>query len=207
MVQLNFNARNVAPSTAMEALPSGWYDVMITESENKPTKAGTGSYLQLILTVASGEFSGRKLYARLNLDNPNPTAVQIAQAELSAICWVTGMPDAQDSQQLHGRPFKVLAKKVERNDKPGSFSNELSGFTDVNGTTPDQLAKGMGGQGGQPQQQYQPPQQQQQPPQGQQQYQPPAQTEQSPQQYQQQQPPAQTQQQQPPAGNKPPWEQ
>lgn len=234
MVALNFNARQVAPQQAMEALPSNWYDVAITESKLKPTKAGTGHYLQLTMKVASGEFSGRNLYARLNIDNPNPVAVEIAQSELSAICWVTN-PDAQDSQQMHGIPFKVMAKKAERDDKPGSYSNEITEYANINGASAADVSKGImtgnlgmnttgapaqgSGQGGQPWQNQQPPQQ----PQQQQQYQQPPQgnyappQEQTPQQYQQQppqgghppqgnQPPAQ-QPQQGGGNDRPPWEQ
>ena len=37
MSQLNFDASNVAPASAREAIPAGWYNVMITNSDVKLT--------------------------------------------------------------------------------------------------------------------------------------------------------------------------
>ena len=136
MVALNFNAREVAPNATLEPLPTGWYPVMIVGSVNKENSKKTGSFLELELQVLSGEHANRKAYERLNLDNPNEVAVNIARGTLSAICHVTGVLDAQDSQQLHGIPFQALIKKVERNDKPGQFGNQIDGYRDQNGNEP-----------------------------------------------------------------------
>lgn len=151
MVQLNFDASGVDPNTRPDPVPTNWYPVMITASEQKPTKAGTGSYLQMELTVQGGEFANRKAYVRLNVDNPNPQAVEIAYGELSAICHSVGMLQVQDSSQLHGKPFQAHIKCVERNDKPGEMSNEVAGYRDINGNEP-------GSAGAAPAQQQQAPQ-------------------------------------------------
>lgn len=176
MVALNFNASGVQPNQALEAIPSGQYPVVITASQEKPTKSGNGSYIELEMTVQGGQYNGRKLFDRLNIRNPNQTAVDIAYSTLSAICHVTGRMNIADTQQLHGVPFVVVVTKKERDDQPGSgnMSNEVKGYKDINGNDP-----GHGGQasaqtgaapgwanGGQPQsappqQQYAPPQQQQ----------------------------------------------
>ncbi len=65
----NFNANNVEPQTEFDAIPAGKYLAVITSSEMKPTKSGNGAYLELTFDVIEGEFKGRKLWARLNLDN------------------------------------------------------------------------------------------------------------------------------------------
>ena len=41
-----FNANNVDPTTEFEPVPSGKYLAVIIDSEEKPNKAGTGTYLQ-----------------------------------------------------------------------------------------------------------------------------------------------------------------
>lgn len=127
MASLNFNAAEVAPSAPRDPLPTGWYNMQITGSEMKPTNSGTGSYLQLELTVLSGQFQGRKVWDRLNLQNQNPVAVQIAQETLSAICHATGVMQVQDSSQLHGLPMEV---KVQYKDAEGSYdaSNDVKGY-------------------------------------------------------------------------------
>ena len=86
-MELNgFNAATIEPAATYEPLPAGNYSAVIVESEEKPTKAMTGSYLQLGLEIVEGQYAGRKLIDRLNLNNPNQIAVDIAQRTLSAIC-------------------------------------------------------------------------------------------------------------------------
>src|SRR5262245_3054907 len=96
-----FNANDVDPNFAFEAIPAGKYLAVITESEMKPTKAGVGQYLQFTFQVLEGEYKGRLVWSRLNLDNPNATTVKIARAELSAICRAIGVPAPKDSAELH----------------------------------------------------------------------------------------------------------
>ena len=151
MVALNFNATQVEPNTRPEPIPTGQYPVMIVRSEEKPTKAGTGSYIELEMQVQGGEFNGRKVYDRLNIRNPNQQAVDIAYATLSSICHVTGRLHIQDTSQLHGVPFIAIVKKIPRNDRPEEMTNEVSGYRDMNGNEPG--FAGHTQQGGQPQQQ------------------------------------------------------
>ena len=102
-----FNALEVEPQTSMEPLPAGWYKCVISETEEKPTKAGTGSYLQLQLDVIEGQYQGRKAFDRLNLKNPNQTAVEIAQRTLSSICRAVNVNNPRDSYELCDKPLMV----------------------------------------------------------------------------------------------------
>lgn len=144
MVQFQFNASQVAPNTALEAIPSGNYPVLITASGKKPTKDGQGNYLEFEMTVQGGEFNGRKVYDRLNVENKSDVAVQIAYATLSAICHVTGKLQMTQTEQLHGVPFIAVVLKKPYND---GFSNEVKGYKDMQGNDPGK-APGGGGQGG-----------------------------------------------------------
>lgn len=148
MVQLNFNATGVAPTAAFEPLPTGIYPVVITKSEQKPTRAGDGSYIELEMTVQGGEFANRKVFDRLNIVNKNQTAVDIAYATLSAICHVTGRLQIQQTEQLHGVPFQAVVKKVPRSDQPENMTNEVVGYKDVAGNDPGK--GGAAAAGGQP---------------------------------------------------------
>jgi hypothetical protein len=110
-----FNAAEVEPQGTREPIPAGWYKCVITESEQKPTKAQTGSYLQMTLEVIEGEHQGRKAFERLNLDNPNDTAVEIAQRTLSSICRAIGILTPRNSMELHNKPLMVkIAVKPAR---------------------------------------------------------------------------------------------
>jgi hypothetical protein len=128
MADLNgFNANDVDPTTDFEAIPAGKYPAVITESELKPTKAGNGNYLQLTFQVIEGPYKGRFLWARLNLDNPNATAVQIARAELSAICRAVGVLAPRDSLELHNLPLVISVRCKKRLDT-GDVTNEIKGY-------------------------------------------------------------------------------
>jgi hypothetical protein len=128
MATLNFNANTVEPSADFEAIPPGKYLAAITESEMKPTKSGQGQYLQLTFQLLDGPYKGRYLWARLNLQNPNPTTVQIAKGELSAICRACGVMTPQDSVELHNIPL-VVHVKVRKREDTGELTNELKGYS------------------------------------------------------------------------------
>ena len=123
-----FDANRVEPTADFDPLPAGKYLAVITESEMKPTKAGTGSYLQITFEIIDGPFKGRNVWARLNLDNGNATTVKIAQAELSAICRAVGVLAPNDSVELHNLPLMITVKCKKRQDT-GEIQNEVRGFT------------------------------------------------------------------------------
>lgn len=128
MANLNgFNASEVEPAARFEPIPAGKYVALITESELKPTKAGTGHYLQITFEVQDGEYKGRILWSRLNLDNPNATAVQIARSELSAICRAVGVLEPKDSVELHNLPLVIDVKCRKRTDTD-EITNEIGGY-------------------------------------------------------------------------------
>ena len=122
-----FNAGEVDPAVDFEPIPAGKYLAVITASEMKPTKSGKGSYLELSFQVIDGEFKGRLLWARLNLDNTNPLTVQIARAELSAICRAVGVLQPKDSVELHNLPLQVTVKCKKRQDN-GEITNEIKAY-------------------------------------------------------------------------------
>lgn len=139
MASLNgtFDANNVEPSAPREILPPGEYVIQIVESEMANTKAGDGQMLKLTMDIIDGPHSGRKLWDRLNLVNPNAQAVEIAQRTLSAICHATGKLQVSDSEQLHFIPLIATVKvKPAGNDKFGVYreaQNEIGGYKPANG--------------------------------------------------------------------------
>lgn len=127
MADLNgFDARTVEPDAGFNPIPAGKYDVIITASEKKQTAAGDGSYLKLEFQVISGQHQNRKLWTNLNLDNKNAQAVQIARAQLSAICRAVNVPTPKDSSELHNKP--LVAKVVVRKSEEYGDQNDLKGF-------------------------------------------------------------------------------
>lgn len=122
-------------------LPPGDYRVHVVESDMKSTKDGRGNYLQLELEVLDGEHAGRKLTERLNIDNPNQQAVDIAQRTLNAICVAVGKLSISDSNELHNIPMiatvKVDPPKPYFKDgveHPGSPQNSIKAYKPVGGS-------------------------------------------------------------------------
>ena len=122
-----FNANTVEPMDSFDPIPAGEYLCVITASEEKPTKAGNGSYLQLEFEVIDGPYKGRKLWERLNLNNPNETTVKIARGNLSAICRAVGVMKPNDSVELHNIPLSIVVGLKKREDN-GEMTNIVKAF-------------------------------------------------------------------------------
>jgi len=122
-----FNAENVEPNAPREPIPAGWYRAVISAAEEKPTKAQTGSYLQLTCEVIEGDHAGRKAIDRLNLNNPNDTAVEIAQRTLSSICRAVGVMTPRTSEDLLDKPMMIKVK-VKPGDANYGPSNEIDDY-------------------------------------------------------------------------------
>jgi hypothetical protein len=122
-----FDPTQVEPANDFDPIPAGKYLAVITDSEMKDTKSGTGEYLNLAFEIIEGEHKGRHLWARLNLHNPNATAVKIARAELSAICRAVNVMAPRDSVDLHNLPLLITIKCKKRPDT-GEVVNEIKGY-------------------------------------------------------------------------------
>lgn len=133
MAAIDFNADEHEPRNSFDAIPAGKYVALVTESEEKATKAGTGSYIQFTFEILEGDHKGRKLWARLNLNNPNPTAVEIAKSDLSAMCRAAGVKVLRDTAELHDIPMVVkVTAKLDK--ESGELRNEIRGYEATGGT-------------------------------------------------------------------------
>ena len=98
-------------------LPPGLYTVRINGEETKPTKAGTGEYLQLTFEVVEGPNTGAKIFDRLNLRNPSVRAQEIAAATLQAICEAVGVTELNESSDLLGKTLRIATVNESYQDK------------------------------------------------------------------------------------------
>lgn len=99
-----WNADDI-PEGDFAPIPEGEYLVQIVKSELQPTQANNGEFLYLEHEIIQGEYSGRKLFNRLNLDNPSQQAVEIAERQFASICRAVGVLTPQDSEDLHNKPL------------------------------------------------------------------------------------------------------
>jgi hypothetical protein len=136
-----FNATEVEPTSTYELIPEGDYLAIITDSEVKETKARTGFYLQLTFDIIDDNSKGRKVWARLNIQNKNKTAEEIGQRELSSVCHAVGhLGDLDDTDVLHNIPLIIGVESEERSDKEGSYSNVIKTYKAAGGSKPAAVA-------------------------------------------------------------------
>ncbi len=127
-----FNANEHDKMGDFSPIPAGEYLAQITKSELADTKAKTGKFLKLEFTIMQGEQKNKKVWARLNIVNPNPQAVEIAQKELATICAAVGLARITDSDELHMKPMMI---KVAIKPGEGQYldSNEIKNYSAAKG--------------------------------------------------------------------------
>lgn len=135
-----FDASQVEPSAPRELLPPGTYTAQIVKSDMVDTSTG-GQMLKLELDILEGPSKGRKLWDNLNLVNRNPTAVEIAQRTLSAICHAIGRLQVADSDELHFKPLTITVavepdsrdKHLAADDPARRYQNAVKGYAAASG--------------------------------------------------------------------------
>ncbi len=104
------------------ALPPGEYLAAIARSDVTDTRKGDGRKVELEFEVLDGAHKGRRFWTTLNLWNPNPVAVEMAQRELNTICHAVGKLRVADTVELHDAPMKVtLAIDTSGRNVPKSY--------------------------------------------------------------------------------------
>lgn len=112
-----FDTESVPPAEDFVALPPGKYIVGIDKAEVKTTKAGNGHYLEVVETVLDGPCKNRKLWDRINIDNPNQQCVEIGLRSLAALGLAIGLTRISASEQLIGQVCVAHVRvKDEQND-------------------------------------------------------------------------------------------
>jgi hypothetical protein len=135
MSDLEFDATAIPPQAPFEVIPPGKYVCQIVASERRPTKSGDGAYLWLEEEILEGEYAGRRVFDRLNIQNQNVQTVEIANRTLSALCHAVGELKVKNSEQLHFKPF-VATVRVRPPSDGYDASNEVRGYAPVGGSAP-----------------------------------------------------------------------
>lgn len=145
MSKLTFNADpskgGVAPQQPFEAIPRescGWMRAKLTASELKPVSTGKGKLINFVAEILEeGDYKGRRVFDKINIENPSAAAQGIGQAQLSAICHATRVYKFTDTAQLHDIPFQLkVGYEGERKATDGSeyeARNNFKGFKPLEG--------------------------------------------------------------------------
>lgn len=106
---LEIDLTNVETSSGFDLLPKGKYTAMVVDTVLKPTKAGTGEYLEITLEIVDGNGRGRKVWDRLNIRNANKKAEDISQQQLKALATACGqtITPGFNTDMLHNVPVTI----------------------------------------------------------------------------------------------------
>ncbi|CAH6911765.1 conserved hypothetical protein [Vibrio chagasii] len=114
-----------------EPLPGNTYDFRILAPELNPTKNGDGQKVEIPLQVEGGDYDGRKVYARFNVANPNPTAVEIALKQLKQLFMSAGIPATGEIKMsmINGLESRMCRAQIYvKKDKEHGDKNEIRRF-------------------------------------------------------------------------------
>lgn len=128
MVSLGVDVSNIEPQAKFELVPPGTYKIRLIDAVEKPTKAGTGNYINLTFEVLEpAQYAGAKIFDRLNLDNPSDKARAFAQRRLAALVRACGLVTAADTEQLLMKPLMVdvIVEKSPGYDDKNTIKNYL----------------------------------------------------------------------------------
>ena len=123
----------------------GWL-VIITESGPQETKDKEGMMCVMNLVGQEGPVQGKSHTYRVNVTNKSQKAVEIGMSELSAVAHVTGHTRVGNSQEWHGKPFRVVT--VAEPDANGNDvgRTRIVRVNDVHGNSAKKAGQGaMGG--------------------------------------------------------------
>lgn len=118
-----FDSNQYEPMADFEVLPPGKYQVVVEKAEVRDTKAGTGRYVWLEMNVVNDpKFNNRKVWANINIVNPNTQCVQIGLSQLSALTDAAGIQKLEDSSQLVGVNVIAHVKVKDNQNNVRTFS-------------------------------------------------------------------------------------
>ena len=130
MPSLSFDATSYTPQQRdYGVIAPGKYPAVINATDIKATKSGTGQYLEIEFQIIDGDYAGRRIWERLNINNENKKAEDIARERLAALCQALDIATLTDSDQLIDGQV-VLGLEIDRKEPD---RNRVSGFWALDG--------------------------------------------------------------------------
>ena len=81
-------------SSSFEPVPHGWYRFIVDTATVMPTKAGTGSYVKVVLSLIDPVGKNRKIFHNFNIENPSEQAQKIGRSEFKKFLTAIGVTSA-----------------------------------------------------------------------------------------------------------------
>ena len=97
----------------------------------RPTKAGTGRYLELAFVIVGTGYYGRHVWARINLVNPSPRATRRAAAEYAALSFAVGLLRPVDPAEFVGKELIIdiaCRSYIDPTTETDAITNEVARY-------------------------------------------------------------------------------
>jgi hypothetical protein len=117
-----FDTGSVPPAEDFAAVPPGKYPVVIEKAEVKQTKKGDGHYIELQLSILDGPAKNRKVWDRINIQNPSQQCVEIGLRSLAALGLAVGLASVSDTSQLLNKVCIAHVKVDGENNSVRTYS-------------------------------------------------------------------------------------
>lgn len=125
-----------AQSNDFDVLPAGEYEVQCLEAGVRPTKDGTGKYINAQFSVVNHDrFNNRRIFNIFNVQNKSEKATQIGMSQLKSFFMASGiLPATLETKKTYEEVaslmngLKCLVKlKIESNSQYGD-KNRVTSF-------------------------------------------------------------------------------
>lgn len=136
------NDSNAPEQQSFEPIPAGWYQVQIERAETKPTKDGTGAYINVQMKVMGPSYAGRIIFGRINYKSNSEQAEQIGRRLLDSLRRAVRIDRLVDSDQIVGAIVEAKIGIQVSKDPQYEDKNDVKQFREISGNAvPAQTAK------------------------------------------------------------------
>lgn len=118
-----FDVNTVEPQGDFDILPPGKYLIQIDKAEVKQTKKGDGHYIEFALTILDGPAKNRKLWDRINIENPSQQCVAIGLRQLSALGRAVGIQIVSSEDQFLGKTCIASVRVKDNQNEIRTYSS------------------------------------------------------------------------------------
>ena len=124
-------------------IPVGWYTSIITETDVKKTKSGTGIYMSLTHEIMDGEYKGRLIFDMITIENQNEDAQQIGTKQRNSLFAACGKAKIHDTDEFLNIPIKIKVRIGTANEgyDPKNEISDYKNVTDVKKEVKPQASK------------------------------------------------------------------
>lgn len=121
--------------SGFEALPSGWYRVLVESAQTKTTQKGTGRYVSTVLSSLEAGSKGRKFFENFNISNPSEIAQRIGRSSFKKLLNACGITSALQTEvemqsKLSNKTCYALIGVRKKTDGSGEQENFIKDYSD-----------------------------------------------------------------------------